>query len=65
MRILQTALNLIELIHQIHLDFVLFLQEPKVLGVSVMNQAESLSTAISIVLSRLKVLPRTVYYNNP
>ncbi len=37
---------------------------PKILGVSIMDSSESLSTAFSILISRFDKLPRTVYYDN-
>ena len=37
---------------------------PKLIGLSVMNEFESVSTAMSILLSRFKYLPRATYYDN-
>jgi len=37
---------------------------PKVIGVSVMDECEGTSTAMSILLSRFKSLPRVCYYDN-
>lgn len=37
---------------------------PNVLGVTVMNCPESLVTALSVLLSRFPLLPKTVYYDN-
>ena len=37
---------------------------PKLLGVSVMRECERVSTALSVLLSRFKKLPRVCYYDN-
>lgn len=37
---------------------------PKLIGLSVMKECERINTAISILLSRFKVLPKTCYYDN-
>lgn len=37
---------------------------PKLIGLSVMKECESVSTAMSILLSRFKNLPRATYYDN-
>ena len=37
---------------------------PKIIGVSVMMECEGISTALSILLSRFKILPRICYYDN-
>ena len=39
-------------------------QYPKVIGVSVMDECEGTSTALSILLSRFKELPRVCYYDD-
>ena len=39
-------------------------RQPKILGVSVMDLCEGVSTALSVLLSRFKVLPRCTYYGN-
>ena len=37
---------------------------PKLIGVSVMEECEGVSTALSVLLSRFKKLPRVCYYDN-
>lgn len=37
---------------------------PKILGISVMDRCEGVSTALSVLLSRFKELPRVTYYDN-
>jgi len=37
---------------------------PKVIGVSVMDECEGTSTAMSVLLSRFKLLPKVCYYDN-
>ena len=39
-------------------------RHPKLLGVSVMLEMEGVSTALSVLLSRFKTLPRVCYYEN-
>ena len=39
-------------------------KRPKLLGVSVMTRTEGVSTALSVLLSRFKILPRVCYYDN-
>ena len=37
---------------------------PKLVGVSVMDECEGVSTALSVLLSRFKMLPNVCYYDN-
>ena len=37
---------------------------PKLVGVSVMDECEGVSTALSVLLSRFRILPRVCYYDN-
>lgn len=39
-------------------------EHPKLLGVSVMDESESISTAINSIAARFSPLPRIVYYDN-
>ena len=39
-------------------------RHPKLLSVSVMTNTEGVSTALSVLLSRFKILPRVCYYDN-
>jgi len=39
-------------------------RHPKLLGVSVMESCEGVSTALSVMLSRFAKLPRVIYYDN-
>ena len=38
--------------------------KPKLLGISVMTEMEGVSTALSVLLSRFRILPRVCYYDN-
>ena len=39
-------------------------RQPKLIGVSVMRECEGVSTTLSVLLSRFRVLPRVCYYDN-
>ncbi len=39
-------------------------RHPKLIGASVMCECEGVSTALSVLLSRFKILPRVCYYDN-
>jgi hypothetical protein len=39
-------------------------EKPKILGISVLTEPESVSTAVSVVLSHFRILPASVIYDN-
>ena len=47
-----------------HIHITMRMPVPKLIGLSVMDECESVSTAMSVLLSRFKNLPQATYYDN-